>query len=74
MTPPGFRLIVWKERTHLIRESASGPPWLLLCGLETHPRTRPLARFLDADAEVVNPCGHCAGLLAHAPQPWVWTH
>ena len=74
MTPPGFRLLFWKDRTHLIRERAAGPPWLLLCGLETHPTTRPLARLLDPEAEIVRPCARCAAIVAHeAPEPWIWT-
>ena len=73
MTPPlGFRLVFWKAQTHLIRTRASGPPWLLVCGLETRPTTP--AKLLAADAEVLAPCSRCAGIVAHeSPEPWIWT-
>lgn len=73
-TPPGFRLLYWKQRTHLVRERAIGPPWILVYGLETHPST-PSARLLDADAEVRSPCSRCAADVAHETpeQPWTWT-
>jgi len=52
-----------------MRANAAGPPWSTLCGLNTTPK----ARLLDTEAEILSPCGYCGGLLAQAPQPWVWT-
>lgn len=68
-TPPGFRLLFWRGRTHLIRATTPGPPFDTVCALENTVS----AYVLDAAAEVERPCHRCAAIVKHEATPWVWT-